>query len=88
MALRTRKREVVDGDKATDLASAEASALTASAPTAWKGIVLAALVGIVGLVAVVGVALRGRNTDADHRVAGKQKQVRAGTAVTLTIKPL
>ena len=68
--------------------AAPARAAAASTPTAWKGIVLAVLVGIVGVVLVVAVALRGRGTDDDHHVAGERPATASGaTATSVALRP-
>jgi RNA polymerase sigma factor (sigma-70 family) len=68
--------------------AAPTKATAASAPTAWKGIVLAALVGIVGVIVVVTVVLRGRGIDDDHRGAGERQASASGAmATSVALRP-
>jgi RNA polymerase sigma factor (sigma-70 family) len=79
---------VAVGTAAAAATAAPTKAATASAPTAWKGFVLAALVGIVGVIVVVAVALRGSGTDDNHRVASERRASASGaTATTVPLRP-
>jgi RNA polymerase sigma factor (sigma-70 family) len=62
--------------------TAPTKAAAASASSVWKGIMIAALVGIVGVVVIVAVALRGRDADDDHRGSGERPASASGATTT------